>query len=82
MEFQRGVGHVLRNGVFGHVHEFCSGEGGVVAPGLEICRDLLGNAGVVGRNDLAAVFPVDLVAVVGCGVVGSGNHDACTAVVG
>lgn len=82
MKFQRGVGHVLGNGVFGHIHEFHRVESGVVAPGLEICRDLLGNTGVVGRNDLAAVFPVNLVAVVGCGVVGSGDHDACTAVIG
>ena len=82
MEFQRRVGHVLGNGVFGHIDELDGGERRVVAPGLEVFRDSLGNADVVGRNDLAAVFPVDLVAVVGCGVVGGGDHDACAAVIG
>ena len=81
MEFESGVRHVLRNGVFGHIDELDRLEGGVVTPGLEICRDLLGNAGVVGRNDLTAVFPVDLVAIVRCRVVGGSDHDACTAVI-
>lgn len=45
-------------------------------PGLEVVLDGSGDAGVVGRHDLGAGVPVDLVAIVRLGIVTGGHHDA------
>ena len=41
--------------------------------------DLFHDAGVVGRNYLRAIAPVDLIAIILWGVVGCGDHHRCGA---
>lgn len=48
----------------------------VPAQGLEVGEDLLGDARVVRRDDLAPVLPVDLIAIVPGGIMARGDHDA------
>ena len=70
------VVNLLANGMIqtgGHgvvmAHGFHSG---VIGDGVHLVQDLF----VQGSGHLGAVVPIDLVAVVGRGVVGGGNHDA------
>lgn len=86
MERRGHVRHVLHDRLVRNItdafHRRLQGEKVVATPRTQVLGNALGDPTVMGRNDLACVLPVDLVAVVRSGVVGSRDHDACAAVVG
>ena len=73
--------HVLGNCILRDIRKADRIDLCVVAPWLQILGDVARNVCVMGRDDLTAIFPVDLVTVVSSWVMRRCYHDSSAAVI-